>query len=444
LLEAILALKVEKHFSKKEILNLYCNHVYLGNGVRGFPAAARIIFRSNLSKLSDNEICGLLGLLRTPERTYPGHSADSFARRQKKISQFLKFPALAPEGHTTRPNPINIASRRSPRLTRIVNSELIRLMGIVPTDMRRIGLTINTIVQSCLNQTLCGISKLPEVTGAAGIIISISTADVLAEASWESGRDAQFSPTYFGSLQPGSTFKTFALLSALQQGFSLRQPLMSAPFESSCYQGQANRPWRVRNYANRYRGLISLTDAFKWSDNTAFARLIELLDTEQVFNLYKSFGLLSGMQVSPAIVLGGHKGGVNLLALVSAYRAIARGGSYIHPRLIQYVEFADGQFHSFHRSQEVSLVIEYKPIWHLQQALLNAGTLIADIPVAGKTGTTRTGSLVVAYDDRIAAAIWVGYAKSLAEGDPKAVSATTAFQRLMNSLIGHRSDLLSI
>lgn len=444
LLEAILAIKIEKHFSKEEILDLYCNHVYLGNGVRGFPAAAKIIFRRTLSGLNDHQVCGLLGLLRTPERTFPDNCGDSFTKRQQKISKILKCPSFTPDKNSTRPNPIHIASHRSPRLTRIVKSELIRLMGVIPNDMRRVGLTINTIVQSSLNETLCGISKLPDVTSVAGIILSTSTADVLAEAAWESGHDAQFSPAYFGSLQPGSTFKTFALLSALQQGISLTQPLMSARFESLCYRGPGNRPWRVRNYANIYRGLISLNEAFKCSDNTAFARLVEILDTEQMFSLYKTFGLFVGLQASPAIVLGGHKGGVNLLALVAAYRAIASGGSYRHPRIIQYVEFNDGSFQSFHRSRESQLAWEYQPIRDLQLALLNAGPSVGGIKQAGKTGTTRTGSLLVAYNDQIASAIWVGYERSIAEGDPKAIRASTAFERLMNRLLGHRSDLLSI
>lgn len=444
LVEALLAVKLEKHFSKQEILELYCNHVYLGKGVRGFPAAAKIIFRKKLSSLNDHQICGLLGLLRAPEQTFPDHYGDRFGKRQQKVCKILKFPNPTPDKHTTRPNPINISSHRCPRFTHIVKSELIRLMGSIPNDTRRVGLTINSLIQSSLNDALGEISKLPEIASAAGVILSTVTADVLGEVAWDSGRDAQFSPTYFGSLQPGSTFKTFALLSALQQGISLTQPLMSAPFESLCYRGLENRPWRVRNYANMYRGPISLSEAFKHSDNTAFARLVEILDTDQMFSLYKAFGLFVGRQASPAIVLGGHKGGINLLALVSAYRAIARGGSYVHPRIIQYIEFTDGSFQSFRRPRESQLVWEYQPIRDLQLALLNAGPLVGGIKQAGKTGTTRTGSLLVTYNDQIASAIWIGYKGSIAEGDPKAISATTAFERFMNRLLGHRSDLLSI
>ena len=443
LLEAILALKLEKHFSKQEILDLYCNHVYLGSGVRGFSAASKIVFRRRLSGLHDYQICGLLGLLRTPERTFPERSSENFTRRREKICKILKFPVNGTTKTPANPNPIRLAKYRSPRLTRIVKTELIRLLGEIPADMRRVGLTINALVQSSLDEALSEISRRSEVTSIAGIVLSTATADVLAEGSWESGRDAQFSPAYFGSIQPGSTYKTFALLSALQQGVSLAQRVQSAPFESTYVKGLGNKSWRVRNYANTYRGTISLAEAFKWSDNTAFARLTEIIDDQQMFSLYKSFGLYEG-KASPAIVLGGSKGGINLLALVSAYRAIARGGTYTSPRIIQYLEFDDGSHQFFRRSEEFEIIRQYKPILDIQKALLQAGPLIGGISLSGKTGTTRTGSLLVSYDDQIATAIWVGYRGSIAEGDPKATNATTAFERFMNKLLGHRSDLLSI
>jgi penicillin-binding protein 1A len=444
LFEVLLAVKLEKHYSKREILNLYCNHVYLGKGVRGFPAAAKIIFRRKLSALNSTQICGLLGLLRTPARTFPDNDGADFLTRQHKVSKILKFRNERGDQPSTKPNPIKITNHRCPRFTQIVKSELVRLSACMPSNIRRVGLTIDNSVQNSLSGTLREITRLPDITSAAGVIISTATADVLAEVAYESGHDAQFSPTYFGLLQPGSTFKTFALLSALQQGISLDQPLISAPFESSCFRGAGNTVWRVRNYANVYRGVISLNDAFKYSDNTAFARLVEMLDIDQVFSLYREFGLCADAQGSPAIVLGGHKSGVSLLSLIAAYRAIANGGLYMYPRFIQYAEFGDGSFTPFPRSRETRLVFEFNAIRDLQAALIGAGPVVRGIKYAGKTGTTRTGSLFVGYNDQIASAIWVGYGRPITEGDPKAVGAIATFERFMNKVLGHRSDLISI
>lgn len=444
ILEMLLAIKMEKHFSKQEILDLYCNYVYLGKGIRGFSAAAKIILRSKLSAINDLQIYGLLGLLRTPERTFPDKDSVQFIKRQNQISKILKTKIFKTDLQGVKPNPINVGNFKCPRLTQIVRSELVSLTGYIPRDMRRVGLTINNIVQTSLSEALCEITRLPQVKSAAGIILSTTRADVLAEVAWKSGYATQFSPAYFGSLQPGSTFKTFALLSALQQGISLTQTLTSAPFESSCFRSGRNNPWRVRNYANMYKGEICLKDAFKLSDNTAFARLVEMLDTEKLFNSYKDFGLFAGEQASPAIVLGGHKGGVSLLSLVAAYRAIANGGTYIRPRIIQYVEFNDGSFLPFPTSRGIQLVREFQAIRDLQLALVEAGPIVRGAKQAGKTGTTRTGSLLATYDDQIATAIWVEYEKPIPEGDPKAVSATQGFDRFMNKLLGYQQDLLLI
>ena len=444
LFELILAIGIEKHFSKREILDLYCNHVYLGNGIRGFPGAAKIIFRKRIASLDHTQICGLIGLLRTPTRSFPDRNSENFLQRQHKISTIVD-PRLLPRNvPVTKPNPINVCNHRCPRFTQIVKTELNRLIGHVPRDLRRVGLTIDSSVQSSLNSTLREISRLPDVTHTAGVILSTPTADVLGEAAWESGRDAQFSPSYFGSVQPGSTFKTFALLSALEQGVGLDQLLESAPFESSCYQASGKTSWRVRNYANIYRGVITLCDAFRYSDNSAFARLIEMLDIRRVLKLYGDFGLLGESQGSPAIVLGGHRDGVNLLLLAAAYRAIANGTAYAYPRFIQYVEFGDGSFLSFPRSQEKILVGDYQAVCNLQFALRCSGPSVMGAKQPGKTGTTSTGNLLAAYNDQIASVIWVGYGKPMVEGDPKAIGAIGTFERFMNRWLGQRSDLLSI
>ena len=442
-LEVILAIKVEKHYSKHEILDLYCNHVYLGNGIRGFPAAAKIIYRRKLASLNNAQVIGLIGLLRTPTKTYPDGSTQNFVKRQRKISNILTGKSSQYDCEGIKPNPIDIRNHRSPRLTSIVKSELIRTTAYMPTDVRRVGLTLDSLVQTALNDSLREISKSADVIHVAGIVLSTSTANVLGEAAWESGREAQFSTSYFGAVQPGSTFKTFALLSALEQGISADQLLESAPFESSRFKTKNNAVWSVRNYANKYRGMVTLRDALKCSDNTAFARLTEMINVDHLFDLYQSFHLCERGQASPALVLGGHRDGINLLSLASAYMAIARGCVYRRPRIIQYVQFFDGTFQPFPKSPDEVILKDYAVIRATQDALTYAGPALNGITLSGKTGTTSAGSIVAGYNDRIAAAIWVGYGKPMPEGDPKAIRATTALDRFLKKL-GYGARLLSI
>ena len=389
--EVLLSLNLERHYSKNEILDLYCNHVYLGRGIRGFAAAAKIIFRRNLSALDNTQICGLLGLLRTPTRSFPYDQGAEFLARQRKIAEILHLPRSDAHQLTSHPNPIDISRHRRPRFTQIVKSELARLNLIGCNDLRRIGLTLDNSVQYALSAALREITNKSEVRHAAGIVVSTSTADVLGEAAYQAGIDAESSPAYFGKVQPGSTFKTFALLSALQQGISLDQPLQSEPFESCCYRTAQNTPWRVRNYANTYRGLITLYDAFKYSDNTAFARLAEMLDTRHLLALFASFGLAADSSGTPAIVLGAHKGGVSLLSLVAAYRAIANGGSYLRPRIVQYAEFGDGSLQWFPRSVETRVTQGYQALKDLRLALDHAAPALGQstIRISGPRSAAR-------------------------------------------------------
>lgn len=442
--EAILAVVVEKHYSKREILELYFDHVYLGKGIRGFPAAAKVIFRRNLSNLSEIEICGLLGLLRKPTITYPAKNPAQFLARQNKVANILHIPAPDASAHRPAPNPVNINNHKRPRFSQIVTSELFALDRDRFREVRSVGLTIDGSIQHALAGELRAVATLPDVDAVAGLIVSTRTADVLGEAGYYRGSEAESSYAYFGLLQPGSTFKTFALLSALQQGIPLDQPLLSAPFESTCYKSRGKEPWRVRNYANEYRGLISLQEAFRYSDNTAFARLAELLDLRRLFDVYRAFGLCAESHASPAIVLGAHKIGVSLLSLVAAYRAVATGGVYIHPRIIKYAELRDGSLLLSPRRAACGLVNEFQALRDLKLALLGAGPRVLGVKLAGKTGTTRTGSLFAGYNDDIAAAIWVGYRRVIRENDPKAIGAVSVFERVMNRLLGHSADLLSI
>jgi membrane peptidoglycan carboxypeptidase len=356
-----------------------------------------------------------------------------------KIAALLGHKPLHP---LPKPNPIDISNHRNPRFTRIVRAELSR-SGRALTGVRRVGLTIDRNVQHALRKSLQEAAVAEDVTHAAGIAVSLKTGDVLGESAFEFGREAESSPSYFGTLQPGSTFKTFALLSALQQGISLDDKLVSAPLESLCFVRSGSTPWRVRNYADTYRGELSLLEAFRYSDNTAFARLVEMLDTDALYRTYQAFGLGEINMASASIVLGGHKYGVNLLNLVAAYRSIAVGGNYARPRFLQYAELADGSLAWFPRAAVQPLVSDFRALRDLQRALLDAGPVIGALRYAGKTGTTRTGSLFAGYSDEVAAAIWIGYGKPAKEGDPKATGALGVFQRLMHRLVG-RSDLLSI
>ena len=350
ILEIILALKIEKYYSKEEILYLYCQYVYLGGGIRGFSTASKIIYRCPLSALNNKQICGLLGLLRSPSITYPQTFYKKYIDRQNLISQFLlkdSFPTskkeIKPHAKET-VNPIKLANLRNPRFTHIINHQLRKEFKTIPSDISKVEITVNPHTQKILDDVLREVSCYKNVSQVAAIILDNKQGNVIAESSWQKNKESEFSPSFHGNIQPGSTFKTFALLTALEQGLELDYKIESRYFQSTFIKSKKNIPWLVRNYGEIYRGELTLKEAFAYSDNTAFARLTELLDFDKLIQTYKRFGLYKEGKISHSVVLGGITNGISLLQLASSYRTIARNGIFTPPRFIKSIQFTNGDF----------------------------------------------------------------------------------------------------
>lgn len=451
LLELILALFVERHYSKREILRLYGDFVYLGPGVRGFEAASRLIYRRSLSQLDADAQCGVVGLLRRPSRDYPVSTYENLRRRQAFIAQRLSsvvrtIPRRRPhsEGAPT-PNPISFRGHLKPRWTRVAQ-QIFAAAPLPRDDVRRIGLTVDRALQGHLDRTVCVASRDSDVDRVAAVVLDNRSGDVVAEAAWARGTESEFSPTFAGNVQPGSTFKPFAVLAAIEHGLATDLRLLSAPFESSFIRNADGSPWRVRNYAWRYRGELTLSEALRHSDNTAIARLTEYLPTHVLQSVYERFRLAMPGQATPAIVLGAVEGGVSLLQIASAYSAIARLGSYVEPRFLRFVQYADGTaWWSATPNAKGVIVASYEAIRVLRQFLSRTTPSLVPLGFSGKTGTTRRGSLVAAYNDFVSAAIWLGYKESRIEGGPKGLSALRVLERFVTErLLGHKRDPFAI
>jgi len=454
LAEIILALKIERHYSKKEILFLYGQSVYLGNGTRGFPAASKAIYRKPIQSLNRDQACGLIGLLRQPSITHPSKNITRYLDRQVLLASLTRKDKLLKKDYrdTLRvslqpPNPIPICDFQKHRwanISRVLARD--SFSYVQSLHVNRLGLTIDEPLQRIIDGVLKDVSLDKEVSQAAGVVVSNRTADILAESAWGEGRDLAFSPTFYGTIQPGSTFKTFAYIAALEAGLGSDLLLESQPFESSFIKNRNGHAWRVRNYANNYRGLLTLDGALQHSDNTAFARLAEMISVDHLRSIYSKFGLCGDKEsITPAIVLGGLSRGVSLLSLISAYAAIARNGLFIQPRFIRYLQYSDGSIAYLPPSRYATLLIQDSAILsQLKAALRQAGHVISAAPFSGKTGTTKKGNLFVGYNDEVSIAIWLGYRNVQSECAKKAASAVKTVERIIQRALGYRRDLFTI
>jgi len=452
--EIFLALKFEKHYTKSEILFLYSQLVYLGNGVRGFQAASKLIYRKPINKLNKYLSCGIIGLLRRPSLYYPSNNLDNYLKRQAFINNIHKIRHQEEdEKHESdllfkSPNPIRFNNLGKPRWTHVVNKLLkteTHFQNYIYSQPLKIGLTIDRKYQNILDSVICDASLNNDIIHAAGVIIDNKTSDILAESSWTYGKEWDFSPTFFGSLQPGSTFKTFAYLTALENGFDSDFQLDSSKFKSRFIKNNDGSYWQVRNYANIYRGNIKLIDAFKHSDNSAFARLAELLDLNMLKSTYHNFHLCEKENITPAIVLGASTKGISLLDLASAYATIARNGIYKKPRLIKYYQdINENLFHFPLLHEDLLLIRNYTNLYDLKFALRQSATLLKGLNFSGKTGTTKTSSLFAGYNDNVSVAIWLNHDYGRKENDHKAITALKVVEQLAKKLLGHKHDVFTI
>ncbi|MCK9513426.1 MAG: transglycosylase domain-containing protein [Pigmentiphaga sp.] len=425
LCEAVIALKLERHLTKDQILDAYCDFVCMGRGSKGFEAAARIIYRKPFRKLEPDQIPALIGLLGAPERFHPENNEVQFWIRAKQKSRALGVGVVK-----TTINPIRISRTFNRRIERAVRDELLRA-GLPERDIKAVELALDESLQRSIDQLLMEASRRQEVAQVAAIVICNKTGDVLAESSWSKGQATQFSPSFSGHIQPGSTFKTFALLAAIECGFSSETTFESAPYHS---EKRTGTKWNVRNYGYAYHGQLTLKEALKRSDNSVFARLAECLDKDRLVSTYERFSLVNRCSFTTAAALGGIRDGVSLLKLANAYASIARNGVAIEPRLVRFVEYEDGQT-AFVRPSSGRVVADYAAIQALKQVLAYSGIRTSSQIFSGKSGTTKKGSLFAGYNEDVSISLWLNFNHEQPEHDPKALTATQIVKKIGNDLL---------
>ncbi len=396
LVEILLSRHIERSFTKNDILQMYCEQVYMGRRLRGFESASIFIYRKKLHKLSDLELCGLIGLLRSP-RAFNPYSIN-YSKRQRFISNLF----LNSDSSSKAPNPVNSKSICSQRFTEHIKVDRTRIFGVSNAWPQSVGITIDKKYQKHVDNILRGQSSLYSCPLSA-IILCNKSSRILVDSTWDNGQQIDFSPSLQGRIQPASTFKIFALISALEQGFPLQLPLMSAPFTSMHFCNSTGKPWHVRNYNDVYRGIIPLIYAFATSDNCAFANLAEILDIQKLYSTYRKFGLLDETTPYPSIVIGTIQKGISPLKLALAYQSIANFGQiFDHASIVRYMKFQDTTI-AWSRSQKCCPIpdISYQVFSDSRKALRFAATSYGLPGLLAKTGTSAHAQILASCSDKL-------------------------------------------
>jgi penicillin-binding protein 1A len=430
--EACLAIKLSRKLSKRQILNEYLNTVYYGNHAYGVEAAAQTYFSRHASELTLPQSALLAGLPQAPSVYDPFHNPRAaIARRDEVLRAMLRNGGITPAQYAyaskqraLRLKPGRIYTRIKQRyFFSYVIDQLEQKYGA--STVREGGLKVFTTIDPRLQRLAVKAIKdvLPYRTDPAAAIVSVEPGTGAIRAMTAVTRKArnQFNLAAQSARQPGSTFKTFVLASAIEKGADPDSTYYtSAPF--TCTVGpwcNAVKPWEVHTYDNSYRGTESVTRATLQSDNTIFAQLTLDVGPAYVWSMAHRLGVRVTPD-KPVASIGLGSLAVSPLDMAAAYATFPAMGIYAKPMAItkvilpgRKVDHASGW-----GKPDTKRAVSQGVAWKLTDVLrqnaqygTGAGSGDGVHPNAGKTGTTENhaDAWFDGYTRQLSTVVWMGY-----------------------------------
>ena len=426
--EVCLARKLDNAWSKQRILTAYMNQVFYGANANGVEAAAETYFSEHASQLTLVQAALLAGLPQAPSDYDPFvNRPAALTRRNEVLKAMLNNNDISLTQYKRAVATPIVLKRgniyqdiKEPYFFDYVTDQLVKQYGAetVQSGGLKVYTTINPRMQRLAEKAIRENLNYSSDPASAVIAIDPRTGAIKAMTGVIPGKkNNQFNLASQARRQPGSTFKTIVLTSAISQGMNpYTTYYTSAPFT---YQPDPSlQPWIVHTYSNSYVGTISVANATLESDNTVYAQLTLDTGPQNVANMAYKLGIRqSKLDVVPAMGLGSDA--VSPLEMASAYATLAAGGIYSQPLAITKVVLRDG---SIDRSAgwgkpKRERVIEDWVAYEVTKVLesnMTSGTATGAYfgrTAAGKTGTTEehNDGWLCGYTPQLATAVWVGY-----------------------------------
>lgn len=413
--EAVLSVWLEQTYTKAELLELYINRMYFGAGTYGIEAASQRYFGKSARNLNLGEAAILAGVLKAPSNLSPDRNPDAAAARAR-----LVLGEMAQEGYISEAESQAAAIDPNKRIrTRVAGAEFYVADWVESLMTSYLGeVTTDVIVSTTIDWDLQKQAEfvVREVVGqngeernfTQGALVSLTTdGAVKAIVGGVDYSDSQYNRAVTARRQPGSSFKPFVYLSALERGASPDSRVLDAPFD---YNG-----WEPENYNDQYAGEVTLRQALANSLNTVAGRLIIDVGPEAVIEVAHRLGISTNISPLPSIALGTSE--VSLLELTGAYAPFANGGVGVIPHVITRIETADGVVLYQNIPAGPGQVIAPEHVGMINDMLgqaVSVGTgqraQLSGWEIAGKTGTTQSNrdALFVGYSARMITGVWVG------------------------------------
>jgi penicillin-binding protein 1A len=411
--EVLLAVWLERHFSKDQILTVYLNRVYLGAGTYGVEAAARRYFGRRARDLDIYQSAMLAGLLKAPSRYNPAASPERAARRTAQVLANMVAAGYLSEADiraARRGRKIVITAHR--RATRhFVDWVLEQVPAFVsPGDRDLVVVTtldsrLQRAAEAAVLKALDGPGKAVKASQGALVAMAHDGA-VRAMVGGRDYRASQFNRATQARRQPGSAFKPFVYVAGLETGLRPHSRLVDAPITIE--------GWSPRNFKRRHRGEVTLTTAMADSINTIAVQVAERAGRTAVVRAARRLGITAPLKATPSLALG--VGEVSLIELTAAYGAFANGGIGVWAYGIEEVRDATGRALYRRSGSGPGRVLDGRvaaDMGAMLGAVITGGTGRAAAfgrPAAGKTGTSQEfrDAWFVGYSADLVAGVWVG------------------------------------
>jgi penicillin-binding protein 1A len=438
--EAFLALELERHYTKDRILEMYLNQVYFGHGAYGVEAAARTYFGKSVTEVTLPEAALLAGIPRAPTLYSPFNHPDAARRRRAHVlNRMLEVAAVKPASvQKAMTADLGLVPPERRRTSGQYYVEYVRglLADKYGDDMvfkggLKVYTTLSAHMQALAEQSLREGLKALEVRSATasvkgrsqtaerpeGAILTIEpqTGYIKAMVGGSDFFRSEFNRAVQARRQPGSAFKPFIYIAALEAGLTPATLVEDSPVTYPV--GRNGKPWTPDNYDRKFRGPTTLQQGIEESINVVTVKLQERIGIRRTVEVARRLGIQSPLHEDLTIALGSSD--LSLLELTSGYGALANQGLWVPPTAIRYVTDSQGKLLEEHIPQgreAVSPDVAYV-ITHMLRGVVERGTGIGakvlGRPIAAKTGTTNdySNAWFVGYTPGLVTGVWVGYDK---------------------------------
>lgn len=427
--EVLIAMNIERQYSKDEILTGYLNSIYFDSGIYGIEDASIFYFNKHAKDLTLVEACSLASIPKSPSSYSPIKNPENNKERRnlvlyelyqdnkidyetyiKSLNEELILYGIHPEDK----------NENAPYFQDLVIREL-KTMGWL-NDYTSRGLKVYTTLDSSLTNAIVeSINKRHPNSEIETAVYAIEpkTGNILAVVGGNNYEDSSFNRAVDSLRQSGSAIKPFLYLTALEHGFTPATTFKSEP--TTFYIN--NEKYSPKNYANIYANQdVSMVYAIATSDNIYAMKTHLFLGTNELVNTLKRFKISGDIPSIPSLALGTYE--ISLQELITAYGVLANEGIYVEPTLITKITTFDDEVLYEKKNKETSRLANKSDVFLLNESMTSifdnsmtynirptGGRLVSLLnhKYAGKSGTTDTDNIMVGYNPDILVGVWTGY-----------------------------------